>query len=224
MASTNKTTNYELSQYIGSDKPTYLGDYNSDMLKIDTQMKANNDLATSANAAATTANETAGTALTNANNAQTTANSANTTATSALSKATANEVNIGKFNLTNINTYNNQNAIFSSGWTYGSNYITIATDDTNSVFKLYGAIAITSATAGTNTITMQSSLRPKSEYQIDPTGLWVPNSGKSSRITATIKTNGEIVISCYVPDNSSGLIVLFPCLYFNKDFGDTPQP
>lgn len=36
MASTNKTTNLQLSQYVGLDKPTYLGDYNSDMLKIDT--------------------------------------------------------------------------------------------------------------------------------------------------------------------------------------------
>lgn len=36
MSSTNKTTNYELSQYISSDKPTYLGDYNGDMSKIDT--------------------------------------------------------------------------------------------------------------------------------------------------------------------------------------------
>lgn len=43
MASTNKTTNYELSQYVGSDKPTYLGDYNGDMLKIDAGMKANAD-------------------------------------------------------------------------------------------------------------------------------------------------------------------------------------
>lgn len=43
MASTNRTTNYELSQYVGSDKPTYLGDYNGDMLKIDTGMKANAD-------------------------------------------------------------------------------------------------------------------------------------------------------------------------------------
>lgn len=38
MASTNKTTHYELSQYIGTDKPTYLGDYNSDMSKIDTAL------------------------------------------------------------------------------------------------------------------------------------------------------------------------------------------
>lgn len=35
MASTNSTTHYELSQYVGSDKPTYLVDYNQDMSKID---------------------------------------------------------------------------------------------------------------------------------------------------------------------------------------------
>ena len=45
MASTNKTTNYDLSQYTANDKPTYLVDYNSDMNKIDNQMKANSDLA-----------------------------------------------------------------------------------------------------------------------------------------------------------------------------------
>lgn len=36
MASTNKTTHYNLSQYIGTDKPTYLVDYNTDMSNIDT--------------------------------------------------------------------------------------------------------------------------------------------------------------------------------------------
>lgn len=55
MSSTNKTTNYKLSQYIGTDKPTYLGDYNADMLKIDTQMKANADSAANATSAAGTA-------------------------------------------------------------------------------------------------------------------------------------------------------------------------
>ena len=35
MASTNKTTYYLLSQYVGNDKPTYLTDYNQDMEKID---------------------------------------------------------------------------------------------------------------------------------------------------------------------------------------------
>lgn len=35
MSSTNNTTYYNLSQYTANDKPTYLGDYNSDMGKID---------------------------------------------------------------------------------------------------------------------------------------------------------------------------------------------
>lgn len=52
MSSTNKTTNYNLSQYIGTDKPTYLGDYNGDMLKIDNQMKVNADSASNATSAA----------------------------------------------------------------------------------------------------------------------------------------------------------------------------
>lgn len=40
MSSTNKTTHYELSQYVGSDKPTYLVDYNQDMSAIDTAIYA----------------------------------------------------------------------------------------------------------------------------------------------------------------------------------------
>ena len=36
MSSTNKTTNLELSQFIGSDSPKWLTDYNADMEKIDT--------------------------------------------------------------------------------------------------------------------------------------------------------------------------------------------
>ena len=35
MASTNKTANLKLSQYVNSDRPSYMQDYNEDMLKID---------------------------------------------------------------------------------------------------------------------------------------------------------------------------------------------
>lgn len=48
MSSTNNTTYYELSQYIGTDKPTYLGDYNSDMSKIDAGIHGADDKATTA--------------------------------------------------------------------------------------------------------------------------------------------------------------------------------
>ena len=43
MTATKKTENYELSQFVGSDRPTWLGDYNSDMSKIDAQLKQNAD-------------------------------------------------------------------------------------------------------------------------------------------------------------------------------------
>lgn len=43
MTATNHTENYNLSQFTGTDRPTWLGDYNGDMAKIDAQMKANAD-------------------------------------------------------------------------------------------------------------------------------------------------------------------------------------
>ena len=61
MSSTNKTTNYNLSQFIGSDKPAWLVDYNGDMSAIDTQMKANADAAAAAQTTANTADAKADT-------------------------------------------------------------------------------------------------------------------------------------------------------------------
>ena len=52
MSSTNKTSHYNLPQFIGSDIPTWLGDFNSAMTAIDSGINA---AATSASAAATTA-------------------------------------------------------------------------------------------------------------------------------------------------------------------------
>ncbi len=52
MSSTNKTVTIELSQYVGTDKPTYLSDYNGDMLKIDNAIAADRDsIATAQNTA-----------------------------------------------------------------------------------------------------------------------------------------------------------------------------
>lgn len=60
MASTNKTANYDLSQFAGTDRPTWLDDYNSDMAKIDAQMKQNaDDIASAAAGGLTSVNHTA---------------------------------------------------------------------------------------------------------------------------------------------------------------------
>lgn len=43
MAHTNNTDNYNLPQWIGTDKPTFLGDFNGAFAAIDAQMKVNAD-------------------------------------------------------------------------------------------------------------------------------------------------------------------------------------
>lgn len=60
MASTNKTANYDLSQFVGTDHPTWLGDYNDDMEKIDAQLKQNaDDIASAAAGGLTSVSHTA---------------------------------------------------------------------------------------------------------------------------------------------------------------------
>lgn len=68
MSSTNKTNYYELNQYIGTDKPTYLADYNSDMSKIDAGIHGAEDKAT-------TASQNAGSALARVGEIEKTVNS-----------------------------------------------------------------------------------------------------------------------------------------------------
>lgn len=54
MTATNHTKNYNLSQFTGTDRPTWLGDYNGDMSKIDAQLKQNADDIASASAGSLT--------------------------------------------------------------------------------------------------------------------------------------------------------------------------
>lgn len=59
MGYTNKTTHYELPQYVATDKPKYLTDFNETMQAIDTQMYTNAQAAATADGKAVAAKETA---------------------------------------------------------------------------------------------------------------------------------------------------------------------
>lgn len=60
MTATSHTGNYNLSQFVGTDRPTWLGDYNGDMTKIDAQLKRNaDDIASAAAGGLKTVNHTA---------------------------------------------------------------------------------------------------------------------------------------------------------------------
>ena len=100
-AHTNATTNYELPQFVGTDKPTWLGDFNEAMADIDAGMHENaSDIASmqsdvsAATAAASQASSDVSTLTTTVNSlsstvssVQTTANNAQQTANSALNVA-----------------------------------------------------------------------------------------------------------------------------------------
>lgn len=101
MSATNHTPNLNLSQFIPLDKPAWLGDYNSDMSKIDTavhkvqtqadSMETAVEQATTAAQAATqaaqAATEAAQNAADKAQDAETTANNVSGSATQALTIA-----------------------------------------------------------------------------------------------------------------------------------------
>lgn len=59
MPATNHTRNYNLSQFVGTDRPTWIGDYNGDMTKIDDQLKKNADAIASAGGGLKTVSHTA---------------------------------------------------------------------------------------------------------------------------------------------------------------------
>lgn len=247
MSATNSTTNYHMSQFIGTDKPAWLSDYNGDMAKIDAQMKLNADGVTTASGTATTTatalgtianlNTTDKTSAVNAINEVNTnlgtvsgvANSASTTASSASNKADTALSDLAKFNLTQKSTLSVSSNNGTVASDVASTNVQFATDSTNSIFKVYGRILINNVSgSGDLVITLgQTSLRPETAYDINSGVIFGRTfvDGYTDAVPRNlhVATNGVITIT----DNSSrganvtGIVVsILPCLYFNTDFGD----
>lgn len=240
MSSTNKTSNYNLSQFLGSDKPAWLSDYNQDMTKIDTQMKANADAATGADGKAdanataigtlANLNTTAKTDLVSAiNEVDATATTASTTAGTAASDASNALTNLAKFNLT---SHSDLTPTTSFGSIGSGSYVRFATDSTSSIFKLYGRLYVNMSGSTSTRVTVTigtTSLRPAEAYTIEAGAIYWRYFSTGYQdinvLSLTIGTDG--VITCEFnrsdPNHTSALIMLPPCLYFNTDFGDIAQ-
>lgn len=244
MASTNKTTNYELSQFIGADKPAWLSDYNTDMSKIDAQMKLNADAATAAQGDATSAGTAIGTlanlttdAKTNVvaaiNEVDSHADAAQNTASSANTIAGGCRTDLDKFNLT---SRSNLTPTINIGVLGNLTNVQFATDSTSSIYKVYGRVQITNlyGTAGALTLKLGStSLRPTTAYEIN-TGALIVVTNSNDIVSSVgsrnlkIETNGDITVvsptesSLMTLDGTTKFINIYipPCLYFNSNFGD----
>ena len=150
MGSTNKTTGYELPQWIGTDKPTFLGDMNDAFLKIDEGMTANKGSASTAEAQAGQAVQDATQALTKANSVETTANQANTNAQNAvtIAKNVQEDVNDLKptvnSNTAAINGLTTWIPVtFTPTRNYSTNTLKAFYNPTLKLFNVYGTIADT---------------------------------------------------------------------------------
>ena len=243
MSSTNKTTNYELSQFIGSDKPAWLQDYNADMTKIDTAIHTAASTATGADGKADAnatnignlENLTTGTKTSlvsainevdgNADTAQNTASQAATIANTAKTEADALSDYLSI-------TQNGSVSVSVSGGTIGNiNDMYYALNADGTFGKVYGRLRIIPSTTGTVTVTLTvPNLGATSTFSIagmmhytslHPDYGWTEIGGKD----ATVHDNGTITFtfSGQTPQNS--MTFWFPaCLYFFRDFGDVINP
>lgn len=218
MSSTNTTPNYGLPQYIPTDKPTYLGDFNKAMLDIDTNMKSIENKATSAESEIETANATANQALENANTAQTTATQAQTTAdlaktkadtatntatgaqtTATQAKTTATQAqNTANQNTTNINsikTWNNYGNVLTAHTTGSSNDgLNVKYNSSLQLLNLWGYnhfSPVIQANAQIGKLP-ESFPKPASDRKIANAGVLITGSGNQYPLELKIDTNGII--------------------------------
>lgn len=253
MASTNKTTNLELSQYIGTDKPTYLGDYNSDMLKIDT---ASGELGTAIQTVAgnvsttdskigtlANLNTTDKTSLVNAVNEVDNNCDSNSTSIGTLSNLNTtnkttivnaiNEVvgNVQNFNLTTFNSFTENDMTPSQGSIESGSKITVAVNNDGSLAKIYGLLTVASTNIDdTNAyVSIQTSLRPAQDITINSLavrGVYVSTGFNGIGASdVIIKTTGEVrFVTPLTSVTTRCRLIVSPCLLFVKDFGDAPTP
>lgn len=252
MSSTNHTTNYNLSQFVGADKPAWLADYNGDMGKIDTGIHNAQTTATGADGKAdanatnigTLANltTTAKTSLvaavnevdSNADSAYSLASGAAQTANTADGKVNALA---SKFNFVSFNDYT---ATFTGNGTMHQTRknLTVAKNADGSICKIYGQIQINNPSNISSVKITGTGLAPTSDitikccgivrYLTDGVGATADSEDYINGCDLVIKTNGDVEILPVMNNTyySNGMItwIFHPVVIFVKDFGDTPTP
>lgn len=252
MSSTNHTTNYNLSQFVGADKPAWLADYNGDMGKIDTGIHNAQTTATGADGKAdanatnigTLANltTTAKTSLvaavnevdSNADSAYNVASSAAQTANTASGKV---DTLAAKFDFVSFNDYT---VTFTGNGSFSGDrkILTVAKNSDGSICKIYGDIQINNPSNISKIKITGTGLAPTSDITIKCCGICRSLTHGTGGVTNTedyinpadlvIKTNGDVEVLPLYPNtyyqDGMARFIFHPVVIFVKDFGDTPSP
>lgn len=187
-------------------------------------------LATTANDNASTAKQNAETALSTANTANGLASSANSTAQNANTNANKALNGLDKFNLKNQMIFNVLKGNIVNGSACGNDFtnsgLTLAYDDSKSIFKLYGVIQIKNPDDGgvsRQIKLLNTPLRPSQDITINSVALttYGQNFTRPDSANITIKTDGTIEIDTWFAVDSSTKdvrIFFWNSLYFLQAF------
>lgn len=239
MSATEQTPFLKLPQFAATDKPTWLGDFNGAMSKIDTGVaNVNNEVAKLPSQIAA-ANNTAAAAQTTANAARTTANAAQTTANAANKIATSTAMDLQGvkdylLNLTNKGTIPTSQISTSSNLSLDSAIMSYALNKEGTYGKIYGQInaqVLDNSNGRYVTLKGVPIKKPSSEITMNFLGFQYSliKSGNINYMGISgmmLKPNGDIVLAL---SNSPtpGYTILYELLampiYF-EDFGDKPIP
>lgn len=195
MSHTNTTANYNLPQFTGTDKPSWLTDVNGAMTSIDTQMKANADANTTTAGDLTTlagrVTTAEGNIATNTANITTVSNVASTAGTTATNaKNTADAL----ATMLDINDFGKTTATTSNG-TINFQNVYYASNADGSVGKIYGEIGVTPSTNATTSITFNTPFRPSETLKIGGNVFLQHGVTRELYYTDyTIGTNGQVTI------------------------------
>lgn len=223
MSHTNTTANYNLPQFVGTDKPSWLTDVNGAMTSIDTQMKANADANTTTAGDLTTlagrVTTAEGNIATQGSTLQTVSNVASTaSATATNAQSTANQLST----YLTLNTFASS-TVSSNNGNITDNNVMNATNADGSVGKVYGRFLVHPTASASTTITITTNFRPSEQITINGVGLIQDTSSKDvNPVSLVVNTNGNVTITIGASwYNKEGIIILNACLLFLTDFGDT---
>lgn len=178
MSSTNKTTNYNLPQFIGTDKPSWLGDINQAMSIIDGQMKTNANNITSATGEVSELE-------TRVESAETSVTSLNTRVGTAESQVSNLAGNVSTLNtsVAALVSQLNLNQITDATLTLAGNrsfHVTLAQNEDGTLFKFYGLCYIDNNSASSISLGTYVSIPGSNNAYGIATGLFLNKTPSSA--------------------------------------------
>lgn len=222
MSHTNTTANYNLPQFVGTDKPSWLTDVNGAMSSIDTQMKANADANTTTAGDLTTlagrVTTAEGNIATQGSTLQTVSNVASTaSATATNAQTTANDL----ARYLTLTTFASS-TVSSNNGNITNNNVMNATNADGTVGKVYGRFLVHPTASASTTITITTNFRPSEQITINGVGLIQDTASKSvDPVSLVVNPNGNVTITIGASwYNKEGIVILNACLLFLTNFGD----